>query len=273
MVLRVCFLLIAFLFASADIVSAEPHHTTAYIGSPGQFDLLTSYSTYKTHHFWNKHGKKLPTLNHFQSDSYMLYMEYAINCDNSVWLNGGYSTVHESLNGKTMGVHDIEFGWKGIVCADESSAFTLQLIGTVPPGDKKYSVRYGKYSFEADLLFSDLFSVFDECGWYDLSAGYRYYEGYPSDQIRASASLGWLVHPRLVLIASSLLDYGVFNGDNKGNSNNVIFNPNYRLLNAQIELVFSLHSLAAISLGAYQHLWGCNVGTGGGFFSGIWIDF
>lgn len=254
-------------------IGEEPHHTTAYIGSPGDTAILLTYSTYTTQHFWNKDGKKLPTYNHFDSKSYLMYVECALNCCNSFTLNAGYSTVKESLNGKSRGAEDCELGWKHLLCAGATSALTAQVIAIIPVGDFKSSVRYGKFGVQADLLYSDMFCLLNRTGWYDLDIGYRAYQGFPSDRVIANAAVGYDITSCIQMIATGECDYGIYNGHAKSNFNNVLLNPNYRLVRAKIECVARVWSHALISLGVYKHLWGRNIGTGGGFFCGIWIDF
>lgn len=260
-------LLIPFLLQA---VSEQPHHTTAYIGEPGEIDILFSYSRYSTNHFWNRHGKRLPTFSRFTRDSCLLYIEYALNRYNSLLISGGYSAVREELNGNSQGVEDLELGWKAQLYRDERAALTLQLIGIIPIGDKKSSIRYGKVGGELDILYSQ---AFDHSVWTDLSLGYRWYQGFPSDQLRSSAALGYCPFSRVSFIASLQLDYGLGSGKKRKNFNNIAFHPNYRLLEGQIEALFALSSCVAISVGGFQHLWGENIGTSGGGFCGIWMEF
>lgn len=257
----------------AQGLSEQPHHTTAFIGDPGNIDILVSYSSYKTDHFWNKHGERLDTFNDFHRKSAMLYVEYAFNCNNAFWLNGGWARSDESMNGHSNAVEDIEFGWKHLLYGTETSSLTSQLIAIIPMGDRKSSIRYGKCGFEADLLYSDTYNLFNRCGWYDLGLGYRVYEGYPSDQVRAQAAIGYCISCRFAVIASCNLDYGVFNGHCLHNTNNIVFNPNYRLFEGSIEGVYRLFSHVAVSFGGFKHFWGENVGAGGGLYGGTWIDF
>ena len=267
-------LLFLFLLLSMGTVSGEePHHTTAYIGAPGETDLLLTYSTYSTDHFWNKHGKKLPTYNHFKRQSYLLYAEYAFNNCNSFTFHGGYSAVQETLNGNSRAVEDIELGWKHLICTNEASALTAQLIAIVPVGDTKSSVRYGKWGAQAGLLYSNMFCLLSRSGWYDLELGYRWYQDFPSDRVIASAAVGYDITSRIQVIATGKCDYGINNGHADGNLNNIAFHGNYRLFKAKIECVARLFSHVSVSVGAFKHFWGRNVGAGGGFYCGTWIDF
>jgi hypothetical protein len=268
-----CLLLCLFTPLALLAVSEEPHHTTAYIANPGQVDNLLTFSTYFTDSFWNRHGKKQPTYNRFRRKSYLLYSEYAINNCNSIFFNGGFSQVHESLNGNSRCFEDTEVGWKHLFHKTRESALTLQLIGIIPMGKKKSSIRYGKAGIEADFLYSYRFCLKQRFGWCDFALGYRHYQGFPSDQIRFNAALGCFVNRRAYLIAEGKFDYGLFNGRSSHNLNNVIFHPNYRLLKVHVECVVRLFTQFFVSIGGYKHIWGRNSGVGGGYFCGAWINF
>lgn len=258
---------------TAYAISVEPHHTTAYIGAPGEADILLSYSMYSTDRFWNAHGKQLPTHNDFTSHAVLLYGEYALNECNSFTFNGGYSMVNESLNGDMWAFEDAEIGWKHLLLGGETSALTGQLIVIVPAGHPRPSVRYGQFGIQYSFLYSDTFDLYDRCGWYDVDIGYRWYQGFPSDQVIANAAVGYDLTSRIQMILSGEFDCGIFNGDDDKHPNNIILNPNYRLLQAKLECVVRVFRQMSISVGGYRHLWGQNVGVGGGYFCGAWLDF
>lgn len=254
-------------------LSEQPHHTTAFIGVPSKFDFLLTYSNYSTKHFWNGHGKKLKTFNDFDRNAFLIYGEYALNCRNSFTVNAGYQEVKESLNGSSYGFEDVELGWKHLFYSNEASAFTTDLIAIIPAGDKKSSIRYGKFGGQLSLLYSTYFCLAGKPGWIDLSAGYRVYQGFPSDQVRASLAVGYFFKSWLQAIVTSQLECGVGNGESRRNLNRIAFHPNYRLLKTKIEGVARLLPWASLSAGGFWHLWGENVGAGGGYFVGAWIDF
>lgn len=267
-------LLTSLLISTGLYAAAEPHHTTAFIGLPGQIDVLNAFSTYHTRSFWNSKGQKRCAYNCFDQKTYFFYLEYAVNSCNSLALNGAYSMVDESLNGRSCSLSDIELSWKLLINSTESSAFTAQLISIIPSGHRKPSIRYSTWGGQADLLYSQVFSILNGCrAWYDLSAGYRYYQGYPSNQTRAAGALGLEIGSAFWAIASGQLEYGLSNKNTKTRWNASTFNPVYRLLNIQIECIFKIIPHTFITLGTYTHAWGKNVGTSGGFFCGTWLDF
>lgn len=267
-------LIISFVFfplVLLEALSEQPHHTTAYIGRPNSLNTLISYSNYSTDHFWNSQGKKLPTFNNFQRHSYLLYSEYALNTRNSLSLNGGYSTVTESLNGSSQGIEDIELGWKFLISQNKSSAFTTQVIAIIPSGDRKSSFRYGQFGGQVGLLYSKFFCLYKQSGWVDLNIAYRFYKGFPSDQMRASLSLGYDLNSKITIIGSGQLDYGLSKNRQKFDVNNITLNPSYKLFKARLECLINLYSHVSLTIGGFQHVWGRDTGTGGGFFVGTWI--
>lgn len=254
-----------------EAVSEQPHHTTAYIGQPNSLTNLISYSNYSTNHFWNSRGKKLPTYNDFKRHSYLLYSEYSLNLRNSFSLNSGYSMISESLNGNSQGIEDIEIGWKFLMYQDKNSAFTSQFIGILPSGDRKSSYRYGKYGGQLGLLYSRIFCVCEKSSWMDFDVAYRLYQGFPSDQIRTGLSLGCYLTSKILIIGSSQLEYGLSRSWRRFDFNNITLNPYYKLFTVRLECLFNFSSHISLTIGGFQHIWGQNVGTGGGFLIGTWI--
>ena len=127
---------------------------------------------------------------------------------------------------------------------------------------------------EADVFYANDIS----CSWgyleYILGAGYRVYSGFPSDQIRAYLDLFYNYGSRKwYLWLQGKLEYGVFNGKRKEHFNQILFNPNYRLFKGAIRFVGFVTPSLYIEGGYFQHLWGENVGTGGGALVGCGYVF
>lgn len=251
----------------------EPYHETAFIGPSNTFYGLAYFSFYKTDHFWNKQGKKLPTFNTFDKIAYRLDMEYDISCRQAIFLKGGYAMVDEQLNGRSRGLEDLEASWQYLFFGDECSALSGKVSAFIPIGPKKSSVRYGQMGGEFKILYSKIFERWQRNCWYDLGLGYRMYHGFPSDQIQTHLSIGCTILPYIWLISTTRLHYGLFNGDTKANRNNVCFNPNFRLLTTQIEGILNVYKHVLVTAGGFIHLWGENIGAGGGFYSGLWFIF
>lgn len=275
---KLFYILVTFFF-SLEVICSQPYHQTAFIAPEGAIDLLFSYSTYSADHFRNKKGRRHPTYNHFSTQNYKVYSEYSFNDQNSFTLNGGYSFGKTSLNGNKFGFNDIELGWKHLIFGDEDSALTLKLIGIIPCMKHKSLITYGQWGAQAGFIYSRFFSFYNFCSWYDVDAAYRWYEGFPSDQIRAHVALGVDLGSHFAFfwscIGSCFLEYGVYNGKERYYKNHILLNPNYRLIKAQGECRFSpsIFPNLTLTLGGFVHVWERQISLGSGFMGGTWFDF
>lgn len=266
-------LLVGIFFNNLSAHTDEPFHESAFMRPKYSFDSLAYYSYYITDHFWSGKGKKLPAYNHFIKHSVRSYSEFFFTDRDSVSLNGGYSAVKESINRNSQGIEDLELGWQHQFYQKNCSALSVKCTATVPVGPKKSCIRYGKFACEAKILYSKAFQTSLLPFWYDLDLGYKFYQGFPSDRINADAALGCRLFRDLFLILAARMEYSVNNGDSAKNLNNICFHPNQRLASLQAQLLYRLCSHITISLGGFQHVWGRNVGAGGGFYAGSWFDF
>ena len=265
--------LLCLTFFLSSLYAQEPYHTTAYLPEVLETWSLLSASQYQTDHFWNCSSKKLPTYNKFKKNTVYFYVEEGVCKNLSLFLNTAYADVEESLNGKSRGFEDCEVGGKFRLFQKNTLALTFQATGIVPAGERKSSLRYGKWGAEGGILIADLFSILERKCWYDLGLLYRSFQGFPSDQLRAQFSLGCHLCSQLYLVGTSKLEFGLWNGREGYRGNNVVLHPNYRLLKIQVDGFFSLCSYVSFTLGAFYHVWGQNCGTSGGFQGGAKFDF
>lgn len=230
-----------------------------------QFFASAAYSTYQTDHFWNKNGHTRSAHNHFHEQSVHAYVEYGVTELDTFGLKGIYSRIEESVNGRTFGFGDFEANWRHLLYKDEQKSFAFQ-VHLIIPSETTYvpNLRYGEWGGQFSLLYLRNFQFCNRAGWFESRAGYRVYHGFPSDQARADVHVGYQIFSRFEIIGSACLDYGVFNGRHHQNQSVILYNPNYRLLRADIQGLYSVNSHIYLSLGYFEHLWGNNVGTGGG---------
>lgn len=228
------------------------------------------YSYYNTQHFWNSDGSRKKAHNDFRKMMGVAYIEYGLTDCDTLTANFGWARIDESVNGRVFGFNDVEIGWKHYLFQKGNFYFTSQAILIVPP-EKVYKpgLRYGRWGGEIDILATRIFND----GWTDLKLGYRHYNGFPSDQIRADALFYYQPFSRITLCAGALLEYGVYNGHSKLNQSYILYAPEYRLLKARIEAYWCVYKCASLSIGYEQHLWGRDVGTGGKVYGGAQIQF
>lgn len=249
-------------------------HKTACPQKQGHVYLCGTYWTYCSDEFWNSNGKRCEAYNEFEKCEFNFYAEYGITCRDTVTLKSAWARIDESVNGRTFGFEDIEIGWKRYLGTKCSHLISAELVGIIPvETNYKPGLRYGEYGGEFNLLLTKGFKLWEQCGSYDLRLGYRTYCGFPSDQIRADAVFNIFSFSRLTLSASGHLEYGLFNGSSKDDESFFLLNPNYRLFRGQLQATLCVYQGAAIFVGYQRHMWGRNVGTNGGVYSGAQVQF
>jgi len=249
-------------------------HFTAYTKDPCCTSLFIDYWYYRTDHFWNSSGKRLSCDNHFKKKKTSTYVEYGLTCTDTLSALASYTFVDESLNGSASGLGDFEIGWKHKLWEYSEHTISAQAVGIIPASEYRPALRYGRAGAEVNLLYSNSFYIprHGQCGRTHFRVGYRSYIGFPSDQIRADAKVCYSISPKVQLLAQTSLEYGLFNGRSRVSQSNFALNPNYRLFKAQLQCVFHLWSIP-LTLGYRWHVWGRNVGTGGGFLGSARLNF
>jgi hypothetical protein len=273
-------LLSLFFFFSlfADIQSCEQRNLVdLFIPSNflNNYNLFVSadYRTYKTDHFWNKNGKKRPTFNRFEEEEISLFLAYNISCSDILTARGFYDMVHEEINGKIFDFADSEASWIHYFHQGGTLQLATELLVIIPSGGEVPNVRYGRFGIEGSLLCLKDFSIYSHEAFSLLKLGYRAYQGFPSDQIRGEALVGYQLFSQLQVSASAKLDYGLFNGKREHPYNTILFNANYRLLTGQIDALYEPFEGITLTLSYYEYLWGQNNGAGGGWIYRISCNF
>ncbi len=239
----------------------------------GDIVLELDYWHYETDHFWNKNKKRMPSYNTFKKQAGSVWASYIFSCDDMLSAYGEYDVIHEELNGNTYGFADFEVMWTHALCTWKGGQFYAEILGIIPAGEEKASLRYGRFGEEVDLLYMRSFQICGHEGEMCSRLGYRAYHGFPSDQIRAELGCICTIYDCLYFGAGAQLQYGVFNGKRKENFNTILYNPNFRLLVGEIELLIQPFDWFNVYSGLFGHLWGENVGCGGGWFVGAAADF
>lgn len=268
------FILLLIILSTGTLLGTRSNDKTARMQECGHLYLCGTYWHYSSHHFWNSKGHKKDAFNTFKKDEVQAYAEYGITWCDTLSIKEGYGRVDESLNGKTIGFTDIEIGWKRFLGQKWKTLFATELVGIIPiETQHKSGLRYGRYGVEINMIATKGFSLLQRCGWCDFRLGYRTYEGFPSDQIRADVVGTFELFPRTRLVLGGYLEYGLFNGHSVTDQSLFCLHSNYRLFKGRAELQFDIYKGAGIFVGYQHNIWGNNVGTNGGWYGGAQIQF
>ncbi len=247
----------------------------AWIQDQGKSFLSAQFWTYNTRSYWDRDGKKRNAHNHFVKRQINTYYEYGLTKDITFVSKALYDWIWQTVDPrKTTGFEDPEVGLRKLLWKNERRLISVEGTLIYPSGGaNKPVLRYGVFGFQGTLLYAGNFKINKKDGFYAAELGYRWYRGYPSDQIRANAAVGYDFTKRIQVIVAYFLEYGVFNGHAIMNSDVIVNDPNYRLLKGTITGVYRLSQKTSLTFGYYRHVWGQNVGTGQGFYGGLWLKF
>jgi hypothetical protein len=229
--------------------------------------------TYETNHLWNKQGKVISSHNHFKKWEVDLCFECMPTCNDIFAIRGLYDRIEEEMDGNTNGFGDPEISWVRRVLNCSSSSVLGRFLMIVPAGKEKASLRYGRFGAQIDMIYSSCMNLWNIQIDSLLGIGYRIYQGFPSDQVRAFLELNSQIYGNLYWLSYISLEYGVFNGKRKEHFNQILFNPNYRLLKVQFSLVGYITEWMYFDIGYFEHIWGENVGNSGGWIGGFGYIF
>lgn len=229
-------------------------------------DIQVTYKQYQTDHFWNKTGSRETAEHGFLKKETEVYGEFGLTCKDTLTFEGSWGRANEHEHRKLSGFSDLEFGWRRFLCSHGDKVFAMRALAIIPVETTFIpAIRYGRFGGELDALFGYK-------NW-DFLLGYRYIQGFPSDQIRAQGEVRLPWNERISFLAQAKLDWGLFNGQGKKNASPFLFEPNYRLFKVKIEAEVKICSFISTNVGWFQHVWGENVGTSGGFYGGVDLQF
>lgn len=263
----------SFLFFGFLFCNEPPALNDDFIRACGEFSIITEYTNYSTKNFWNKNGNKRSAFNRLNQNRVDVFAEYGVTSRHTFGIYGNYAQNGEELNGTTRGFGDAELCWKYWIGCLKSFQISSRVIAIIPTGKEKTTLRYARFGVELDLHGQKEFTIGNYWGWVEFLGGYRFYSGFPSDQIRFKAAAGIQLLSHLKIVGRLFLDYGLFNGHKNYNGPVLTLAPRYRLFKAELYGVIHVARFMHLYAGGFQHIWGENIGTGGGFLGGIWFDF
>lgn len=232
------------------------------------------YLSYDTDHFWDRCGKHQKTYSKCDLQEVEVELAYGLTACDTLGFKGGYGFIDEELDGTHCAFNDFEVSWNHLICNHETGKYGARIIGIIP-SESSYlpCLRYGKYGVEGGLFYSQYTSICNKCTHVYGDVGYRWYEGFPSDQLRNKLGMTVCINSCFSLDINSQVEFGLFNGDSRLDQSVVLYNPNYRLWKGEVEGKFRIFRNIHLSVGYFQHFLGQNVGTGGGLFSRASICF
>lgn len=231
-----------------------------------------SYERYTTSSFWNSTGHRRPAFGQFTLHSAKLSFCYCLpQGHHHLFSQATWSAIHETLNGKKKGWEELIGGWQGLIYQRPRYNFSAQALLIIPGGKYVPALRYGRWGAQGSLLCHH--NIFSQTvsGWALL--GYRYYVGFPSDQLRARYTLTFSPCSKMQWGGYALTEYGLGDSRRQLPASFIRYHPNYRLVKAGTFYLYRPISQLAVAINCYSHVWGENVGRGWGLAGRVLLWF
>lgn len=230
----------------------------------GRIGVTGTFSSFDTQHFYNKEGDKLKSYNDFERDQGEILLEGGLTHRDNLWAYGVYDYVLDHLNGNSYEFGDSELGWKHGWMEWDDAIFSTEIIAIVPFHQSyQPEIRYGKWGCEAALLYAQTYFPFGYKATLDGRLGYRYYSGFPSDQLRSELSCWVDLSNRWQVLVQSAVEFGLFNGNEPPNHSFFFYNAKYRVWKGRLELNYYISDRWSITGGYMRHFLGQNIAAGG----------
>jgi len=261
---------LAVLFLNILFLLANNCYGGAWGREAGELLIVPQFYNYSAEKYWDKSGNKRDIGCTYRKKESAIYGEYGYSNETTITLRIPYIDV-KCGEDSASGIGDIELGMIRKLKKWDKGIISSQGLLIIPTGysiDKPVRVGYNRIGAEIALLGGySIKNTFLEGG-----AGFRYYAGYPSEQIRAYARIGHTFN-NLLIMDTLDLQYGLWTGKKKTIGLDVTLEPNYRLLQNDLFLGIKISNQATLGLGWIEALWGRNVGEGRNIYLQLWFKF
>jgi hypothetical protein len=248
-------------------------YARAWTQKEGHVNTSISYYYQEGSDYYDSSSKLKSSPNKFIKNAVYTYMEYGVTDTLTLTFQVPYDIVKVG-NQTSRGIGDIEFGIIKNITKSTSSSFSFYGFGIVPTG---YSIDasnigigrgYDRIGAEAGLAYGKSFLK----GYIESSLGYRFYSGFPSDQIRAYTQGEYDINKYFGLYGMLDAQWGLYNGRSLYYYNGNVVPQGYRLVQTYLGIVLK-SSFANFNIGYNKTLWGQNTGDLQGFYFGFSKSF
>jgi len=231
-------------------------------------NISISYYYQEGSDYYDNSSKLKSSPNKFVKNAVDTYVEYGATDTVTITFQVPYDIVKDG-NQTSRGIGNVDFGFIKNISKTASSSLSFYGFGIFPTG---YSIDtsnigigrgYDRIGAEAGLAYGKSFSR----GYVESSLGYRFYSGFPSDQIRAYTQGEYDINKYFGLYGMLDAQIGLYNGRSLYYNGNII-PQGYRLVQTYLGVVLK-PSFANFNIGYNKTLWGQDTGNLQGFYFGF----
>ncbi len=154
-------------------------------------------------------------------------------------------------------------------------AMSFQALVGIPTSsaDGRPALSNNQFDYDFTYYIGNEYEWFGVNGFWEMGLGYRVRTGNPSDELRWYATLGVILNDQWDLLFQAEGIHGLGNGKRQFNRENVLLNLDFQLVKLRMSGLYHINENWALQVGPVLHLWGNNVGAGGGIEAAVWYEW
>lgn len=245
---------------------------SAWTRNKGETFYSLFISNYKAKKYFDNQGKKNPMTDEYRKSLFSYYFENGLTDKVTLTFKAPYARVEQGKY-ENEGFEEIELGFIYNIKRLEKESYSRYTNFILPArlADELevMPLSYGKPGLEFGFSYGKNLKN----GYLDSALGYRYYQGYPSSQLRTYIARSSIINKDLQMFF--LLDgqFGLNDGKKKViATKNILLDTNYKLLQIYIGPMFR-YKKSFINIGYQKVLFGKNTGLGEAFYASGWYSF
>lgn len=267
------FLASALWYLASGCVAA---HAGAWTQAKGKGQFILTQSAYGTDHYYNNQKKTRPQLP-YRKYELNPYLEYGVW--DGITLGGNVSLQHvrqRLADGSqhSQGIGDSEFFARLRLLEQNGFAVSAEPLVKLPsPSSPDTTPKLGASRPDAGLGLSAGYG-FGGSGrphFADLYLGYRWRLGDPRDQMRMTATFGYSLTPRWMVMPQIFVTKR--RNSPKTSAITLSSGDDYDLGKAQLSALYRMNEKTSLQGGVFLHAAGKNTGAGGGLLISVWRNF
>jgi|GEM_PF-6382180 len=233
--------------------------------------LVPVYYYNRADSYFDRDGHDKSASTAFEKNELNIYSEYGLGGGNTLALQTSFARLYQGQ--ATTGLADVEASFFRELFRGDHHACSLKALVVIPTGysyNRVPRLGYGHFAAEA----GGVCGIGYDGGYAELSAAYRKYDGYPSDQLRFAAYSGLRLRGPLKLLLSAVSNLGIDGYQDEFSAPQNLYNETcFKVFQAGAGLEYALSESMAARAMYEKALAGENTGSGYQFSAGLQMTF
>lgn len=263
------------LFLISQAIPVSSAWSEAWPRGDGHLFSASKLEFLQSDEYWDVTGKRHDLADSFRKVTLEQFVEYGLTGKDTVTTKLSYNFLDNGVQ-ENSGFADVELGYRRSLYQRDNWALGTGLTAIIPSGyslEDMPQLGYGRFGLEPFLAAGFGWSAYGKNGYAEAIGRYRWYAGYPSDQLRANIIIGQDLNRSLQFILESELQWGLDNGSAYQVDATTFLDSSYRLFKVSIYGRLKMTEEVSLLLSGFQTVWGENTGVGRGLAASLWLAF